>query len=209
MTSEELFNICDLKVATTQRLATSELFECENEDLNDFFAKDCVKYSERLLGKTYLLCLKENPKIIVAAFTVSNDGIRMTNKLNEDYKHIFLTNTSLEDKRLRRFPAVLIGRLATNKTFAGKGFGSAVMYFIKTWFRFNNKTGCRFLIVHGNRHWTFASSYKIDVLRFIGSNISTIAKRRFSKYLPITFFSKTSRNIWQLQKKVVTLQPER
>lgn len=134
MTSEELFNICDLKVATTQRLATSELFECENEDLNDFFAKDCVKYSERLLGKTYLLCFKENPKIIVAAFTVSNDGIRMTNKLNEDYKHIFLTNTSLEDKRLRRFPAVLIGRLATNKAFAGKGFGSAVMYFIKTWF---------------------------------------------------------------------------
>lgn len=209
MTSEELFNICDLKVATTQRLATSELFECENEDLNDFFAKDCVKYSERLLGKTYLLCLKENPKIIVAAFTVSNDGIRMTNKLNEDYKHIFLTNTSLEDKRLRRFPAVLIGRLATNKAFAGKGFGSAVMYFIKTWFRFNNKTGCRFLIVHGNRHWTFASSYKIDVLRFIGSNIPTIAKRRFSQYPPITFFSKTSLNIWQLQKKVVILHPER
>lgn len=98
MTSEELFNICDLKVATTQRLATSELFECENEDLNDFFAKDCVKYSDRLLGKTYLLCLKEKPQTIVAAFTISNDGIRMTNKLNEDYKHIFLINTSQRTK---------------------------------------------------------------------------------------------------------------
>lgn len=147
MTTEELFNICDLKVATTQRLATSEPFECENEDLNDFFVKDSAIYSERLLGKTYLLCLKENPKVIVAAFTVSNDSIRMTNKLNEDAKLEFLQNSSLEDKRLRRFPAVLIGRLATNKIFAGKGIGTAVMTFIKSWFRFNNKTGCRFVIV--------------------------------------------------------------
>ena len=180
MTSEELFNICDLKVATTQRLATSELFECENEDLNDFFAKDCVKYSERLLGKTYLLCFKENPKIIVAAFTVSNDGIRMTNKINEDYKHIFLTNTSLEDKRLRRFPAVLIGRLATNKAFAGKGFGSAVMYFIKTWFRFNNKTGCRFLIVDAYNNEATLHYYLKNGFKFLVDD-----ERLEAKYMEI------------------------
>ena len=86
-------------------------------------------------------------KIHVAAFTVSNDSIRMTNKLNEESKQIFLHDTSLEDKCLRRFPAVLIGRLATNKNFAGKGIGSGVMDFIKYWFRLNNKTGCRFIIV--------------------------------------------------------------
>ncbi|RGX93259.1 GNAT family N-acetyltransferase [Segatella copri] len=147
MTKEELFSMCRLEEITPHKLAQCEPFECENKDLNDFFANDAVKYAKRLLGKTYVFSLRENPQTIVAAFTVSNDSIRMTNKLNEESKLIFLHETELEDKCLRRFPAVLIGRLATNKNFAGKGIGTAVMDFIKYWFRFDNKTGCRFIIV--------------------------------------------------------------
>lgn len=147
MKYSELFGICDLVIADANRLAMCEPFVCANQDLNDFFANDSVKYSERLLGKTYLFCLKADPKIIVAAFTVSNDSIRMTNKLNDEAKLQFLRQSELEEKRLRRFPAVLIGRLATNSKFAGKGIGTAVMDFIKRWFRFDNKTGCRFIIV--------------------------------------------------------------
>lgn len=147
MTKEELFSMCRLEEITPHKLALCEPFECENKDLNDFFANDAVKYAKRLLGKTYVFSLQENPNVIVAAFTVSNDSIRMTNKLNEEAKHTFLQYTELEDKCLRRFPAVLIGRLATNKNFAGKGIGTAVMDFIKYWFRFDNKTGCRFIIV--------------------------------------------------------------
>ena len=48
---------------------------------------------------------------------------------------------------MKRFPGVLIGRFGTNIALAGKGYGSAVMDFIKTLFRVNNRTGCRFLIV--------------------------------------------------------------
>lgn len=147
MTRIDLLHMCKFEEVNPQKLATCEPFECENKDLNDFFANDAVKYAERLLGKTYLFCLKENPNVIVAAFTVSNDSIRMTSKLNEESKQFFLQNTELADKRLRRFPAVLIGRLATNKKFAGKGIGTAVMDFIKYWFRLDNKTGCRFIIV--------------------------------------------------------------
>ena len=147
MTYRELLGICDLVIVDAKRLAMCEPFESANKDLNDFFANDAVLYSKRLLGKTYLFCLKEHPEIIVAAFTVSNDSIRMTNKLNEEAKVHFLKQTELEEKRLRRFPAVLIGRLATNNKFAGKGIGTAVMAFIKRWFRFDNKTGCRFIIV--------------------------------------------------------------
>lgn len=147
MTTEELLNICKLEEITPEKLAKSEPFECENKDLNEFFAYDAVSYAKRLLGKTYVFCLKEKPSTIVAAFTVSNDSIRMTNKLHEEAKQTFLRNTDLEGKRLRRFPAVLIGRLATNKNYTGKGIGTAVMQFIKYWFRLNNKTGCRFIIV--------------------------------------------------------------
>lgn len=135
MNRYELLSMCKFEEITPQKLASCDYFDCENKDLNDFFANDAVKYAKRLLGKTYVFCLKENPNTIVAAFTVSNDSIRMTNKLNEESKQIFLHDTSLEDKCLRRFPAVLIGRLATNKNFAGKGIGSGVMDFIKYWFR--------------------------------------------------------------------------
>lgn len=147
MTYRELFDSCDIVTATAQRLAMCEPFICENQDLNDFFANDSVLYSKRLLGKTYLLCPKNHPQTIVAAFTLSNDSIRMTNKLNDESKTIFLKNTDLENKCLKRFPAILIGRLATNKQFAGKGIGTAVMDFIKSRFRYKNKTGCRFIIV--------------------------------------------------------------
>lgn len=147
MTKEELLSLYRLEEITPNKLALCDPFECANKDLNDFFTNDAVKYAQRLLGKTYIFTLREKPKTIVAAVTVSNDSIRMTNKLNEEAKQNFLLSTELEDKRLRRFPAVLIGRLATNKNFAGKGIGTAVMDFIKYWFRFDNKTGCRFIIV--------------------------------------------------------------
>lgn len=147
MTQSELLSKYELVTVNANRLAMCEPFTCENQDLNDFFANDAILYSKRLLGKTYLFCLKDNPKIIVAAFTLSNDSIRMSNKLNEESKLMFLQSTALEEKRLRRFPAVLIGRLATNENFAGLGIGSAVMDFIKSWFRLDNKTGCRFIIV--------------------------------------------------------------
>jgi hypothetical protein len=48
--------------------------------------------------------------------------------------------------------------LGTNKDFAGQGYGTAIMDFIKVLFSTNNRTGCRFLIVDAlNRpetlHW--------------------------------------------------------
>jgi len=42
-------NLIDLKKVS---------FDCNNEDLNDFFFNDSLKYANELLGKTY--CLVEN-----------------------------------------------------------------------------------------------------------------------------------------------------
>ncbi len=167
MTQSELLGMCELVTVTSRRLALCEPFTCENKDLDDFFANDAASYSKRLLGKTYLFCLKSNPKVIVAAFTLSNDSIRMTNKLSEETKALFLQSTELENKRMRRFPAVLIGRLATSKDFAGKGIGSGVMDFIKSWFRTNNKTGCRFIIVDAYNNPATLHYYHKNQFKFL------------------------------------------
>lgn len=51
-------------------------------------------------------------------------------------------------KRLNRYPGILIGRIGVNKEFARKGVGSEVLDFVKEWFADDgNKSGCRFVIV--------------------------------------------------------------
>ncbi|MBR1394838.1 MAG: GNAT family N-acetyltransferase [Prevotella sp.] len=147
MTVEELLARCELVRASEKRLTECQSFSCGENDLDEFFAKDCLINQSRLLGKTYLFCLKDQPETIVTAFSLSNDSIRLTNRITDEYKEQFLDDTNLHDKSLKRFPAVLIGRLGTNKDFAGQGYGTAIMDFIKVLFRTNNRTGCRFLIV--------------------------------------------------------------
>lgn len=97
--------------------------------------------------RTLLFCLKDQPDTIITAFSLSNDSIRLTNRITDEYKEQFLDDTDLRDKTLKRFPAVLIGRLGTSSEFSGQGYGTAIMDFIKVLFRTNNRTGCRFLIV--------------------------------------------------------------
>ena len=147
MTVEQLLNECELVRLTEEKLAACKPFSCGEGDLDEFFAKDCLVNQRKLLGKTYLFCLKSQPDTIVTAFSLSNDSIRLTNRIADEYKEQFLDDTDLRDKTLKRFPAVLIGRLGTSKDFAGRGYGSAIMDFIKVLFRTNNRTGCRFLIV--------------------------------------------------------------
>lgn len=147
MTVEQLLIECDLVRISAKKLAQCEPFSCNDADLDEFFSRDCLINQGKLLGKTYLFCLKTHPDTIVAAFSLSNDSIRLTNRITDEYKEQFLSDTELRDKTLKRFPAALIGRLGTNKDYAGRGYGSAIMDFIKVLFRTNNRTGCRFLIV--------------------------------------------------------------
>jgi hypothetical protein len=121
-------------------------FNCEHNDLNEFFNNEAIFYSNQLLGKSYCFVLQEDPSFIVCAFTVSNDSINVNiipgsrkQKVNKDIPRT---------KQMKRYPAVLIGRLGVNKDFKGKHIGSELMGFIKSWFIDPyNKTGCRYIVV--------------------------------------------------------------
>lgn len=123
-------------------------FECGNEDLDEFFNEDAIHYDTELLGKTYCWIPKENPEIILAAFTLANDSIK-THGMPNNVRNRIQRSVS-NPKRGRTYPAVLIGRLGVNKKYQGSGnhIGTQVMDFIKKWFRSeDNKTGCRFVVV--------------------------------------------------------------
>lgn len=102
MTVDQLLAACDIHQATAQKLAACKSFSCDDEDLDEFFAKDSLMYRKKLLGKTYLVCPKDDPTTIITAFSLSNDSIRITNRLTDEYKGQFLEDAELRDKTMKR-----------------------------------------------------------------------------------------------------------
>ncbi len=146
-----LLDKCTLKVFNNSLLDFCLPFDCGNDDLNEFFAKDIINYSAQLLGKSYCFTLDDDPRIIICAFTISNDSIKTINLPNGRKKK--LTKVIPRDKQMRSYPAVLIGRLGVNKFYRKDLVGNQrvayqLMDFIKSWFvDEKNKTGCRFIVV--------------------------------------------------------------
>ena len=69
--------------------------------------------------KTYVFRLKDKPDGIVAAFTISNDSIRIKQLAPEDKAKIeYVTENG--EKNLRRYPGVLVGRLGTSANVNAK-----------------------------------------------------------------------------------------
>ena len=137
---------CTLRVLTRDILASCKPFVCGNADLDDYFSNDALLYQEQLLGKTYCYLLDEDPSVIVCAFTLSNDSVRVDHLPGSRKRKV---NSSIPyPKHLRRYPAVLIGRLGVNVDYAAKGVGSELMDILKMWLILpDNKAACRFLAV--------------------------------------------------------------
>ena len=127
-----LLDKCKLKKMDDEILSTCHPFTCGDEDLDDFFLHDAMRYKAELLGKTYCFVLDDDPKTIVCMFTLSNDSIRVDVIPNSRGRK--LSHDIPREKRMRRYPAVLIGRLGINVDFRHQGIGSELLDFIKSWF---------------------------------------------------------------------------
>lgn len=137
---------CTFCELTEDVLAACRPFACGDADLDDFFARDAVRYAHFLMGKTYGFRLNADPAEIVCAMTLSNDSIRIYDLPRGRRDH--MKSLTHHEKPLRRYPGVLIGRLGVATAFAGRGVGSEMLDFVKGWFySSDNKTGCRFVIV--------------------------------------------------------------
>lgn len=147
----------------------STQFDCGHDDLNDFFANESMLYSKQLLGKSYCFVLEENPSVAVCAFTVSNDSIKVDvipgsrkKKVSEDIPRT---------KQMKRYPAVLIGRLGVSKDFKRHHIGTELMDFIKYWFVSpQNKTGCRFIVVDSYNEEEPLKYYEKNGFKFLFSS---------------------------------------
>ena len=146
MTDDELLSRFKFTELTEEVLAECEHFSCGISDLDEYFQKDVIGYTQRMVSRSYAFRPKSNLQQIACAFSVSNDSLRMTDLSNRK-QEAFREENDLSEKRLKRYPGILIGRLAVNKAMAHQGIGTALMNFIQRWLGTGGKTGYRFLIV--------------------------------------------------------------
>jgi hypothetical protein len=160
---------CSFEVLDEALINSTNLFECSNLDLNDFFQNDSIAFASELMGKSYCFTLDSDSKNIVCSFTISNDSIK-TSILPNARKKKLLKNIPSE-KRFKSYPAVLIGRLGVSKDFTSLGIGTELLNFIKSWFiEINNKTGCRFIIVDSYNTVEALNFYQKNGFNFLFSS---------------------------------------
>lgn len=137
---------CIFRLLTRELIASCKQFSCGYDDLDEYFLQDSPLWAEQMYGKTYCFVLKEEPQTIVCAFSLSNETIRV-DLLPNSQKKRFLKEIPKE-KRMRRYPAVLIGRLGVDLRFSGKGIGTELLQILKFWFvEPDNKAAVRYLAV--------------------------------------------------------------
>jgi len=137
---------CTFRLLTRDLISTCKPFSCGYDDFDEYFLKDSPLWADQMYGKTYCFVLKEDPHTIVCAFSLSNETMRV-DLLPNSQKKRFLKEIP-KDKRMRRYPAVLIGRLGVDLQFSNKGIGTELMQILKFWFvEPDNKAAVRYLAV--------------------------------------------------------------
>ena len=124
-------------------------FDCDDTDINEFLQEDALNYQTQKIARTYLFL--DDRSEIVAFFSISNDCLNdlgevkgYTNTIwNRFHKRTFLPN----DKRIRQYPAIKIGRLGVSKNYQRNGLAYQLMDFIKGWATLDHKPACRLLLL--------------------------------------------------------------
>ena len=137
--SRNIYRYEEFKLTPINNDIITQEFDCNDDDLNDFFRNDIFNYEKELISKTYYLSYKEE-KDILALISYCNDSI----KLESNKQKRVLPN---EKRRFPAYPAVKITRLGIQKEFQGNNLGSILIYMTKMMFVNNNRTGCRFITV--------------------------------------------------------------
>lgn len=144
MTREEFQNSCIVRRLNIGDTVLA--FDCNDEDLNDFLLNEASLYRNALLSVTYVVEDKTTNEV-VAYFSLSNDKISIADFESKTDFNRFRKHKFVNEKRLRSYPAIKIGRLAISKSVQHQSIGTYLLEFIEEYFIIDNKSGCRFVTV--------------------------------------------------------------
>lgn len=121
-------------------------FDCGDEDLNDFIINEANLYRREFLAVTYTVEDKTTNEV-VAYFSLANDKISIADFESKTDFNRFRKSKFVNEKRLRSYPAIKIGRLGITKSIQHQSVGTYLLEFIEEYFLIDNKSGCRFVTV--------------------------------------------------------------
>lgn len=132
-----------------RRLAKDEKIKglnCGDEDLNDFILNESFLYSKTRLAVSYVIENRESNQV-VGFFSLANDKVSVADFENKTEFNRFRKKRFVNEKRIKSYPAVKIGRLGIDVSVKGQSLGTFILDFIKSYFVYDNKAGCRFITV--------------------------------------------------------------
>lgn len=145
-------------------------FSCGVNELDDFFqyeVRDCVKY--RYLS-AYCGIIGDTCEI-VAAFTLMNDALMISN--NEE-KDVFIDDLRLETEsetvdffnRQSSYPAINIGHLGINERYQCQGIVTAIIDLVADTFTRYRQAGCQFITVDALNNTRTIKFYQLNGFSF-------------------------------------------
>lgn len=166
MSVEELISSCRFLEVNETFAASAAMadFACGEDDLDDFFHNNVLINTDKMVGRTYAF-VERKSGVVVSLFTMAADSINVSVLPNNRRRKIKET----VDKPLRRYPGILIGRLGVNIKLSGRGYGSAIMEYIKLWLMDSVPVGFRFLIVDAYNNINTLRYYEKNGFRYVFS----------------------------------------
>ncbi len=121
-------------------------FDCGDDDLNDFLHNEAILYEEALIAATYLVVAISSRKVI-AYFSLANDKISLSDFESKTEFNRFRKHRFVNEKRLRSYPAMKIGRLAIDNSMRHQSIGTYLLEYVSNMMIDERKSGCRFVTV--------------------------------------------------------------
>ena len=158
-------------------------FDCADDDITRFLFDDAKGFQRERIANTYLFTDDNND--IAAYFCISNDclvdrgeerGFTKT-VFNRFHRQIDLPN----QKRIRQYPAIKIGRLGVDKKYHGAGLAYQLMDFIKIYSLIELKPACRLLLLDAINQERQVKYYQRNKFTFLLDN-DTTRKTRIMYY---------------------------
>lgn len=114
--------------------------------MNDFILNEACLYRNALLSVTYVVEDRMTHDVL-AYFSLANDKISISDFESKTEFNRFRKHKFVNEKRLRSYPAIKIGRLAISQKAQHQSIGTYLLEFIEDYFIIDNKSGCRFVTV--------------------------------------------------------------
>ena len=95
---------------------------------------------------SYVIEEKET-KQVIGFFSLANDRVSISDFESKTEFNRFRKKRFVNEKRIKSYPAVKIGRLGIDISAKGQSLGTFILDFIKSYFALENKSACRFITV--------------------------------------------------------------